>query len=410
MATLPGRRRLLFVLPFPPQLDGIHGGARVSAQLMRALARRHDVSAVYLRERSDADIDDDLRACLRRVESVAIPTHVSLGTRLARRTAGVRGIPAWAAWVDVPEMAKRVRELATTWHPDVVHFEYHVMGQYATALPDRAATRILSEYEAGVLAAREHIPSARSDGGLPAAVQRRAWARFERRVMSLVDAVIVFSDRDREAVAPLAGTTPVVRIGVGTSVPATPLDPSGGADRPRVVFIGNFRHPPNVDAARRLANEIFPAVRSRTPNAVLRIVGAHPPPDLLGEARDGIDVTGRVPDVRPWLNAAAVVAVPLRVGAGMRVKVIEALACGKAVVASPRALEGLDVQDGVHVAIADTNEEFVSRIVELLQSPAERIRLATNARAWAVANLGEDRWVAEYEQLYETLRPRAPQP
>jgi glycosyltransferase involved in cell wall biosynthesis len=105
------------------------------------------------------------------------------------------------------------------------------------------------------------------------------------------------------------------------------------------------------------------------------------------------------------MNAAAVVVVPLRVGGGMRVKVIEALAHGKAVVASPRAIEGLAVADGRELAVAESDDEFVSRIVELLGAPTLRATLARNARDWACANLGEDRWVAEYEALYDRLRP-----
>ena len=222
-----------------------------------------------------------------------------------------------------------------------------------------------------------------------------------------MDAVVVFSDRDKTALAPIAGKTPIVRIGIGTHVPRFPLEPLGAAGHPRLVFIGNFMHPPNVDAAMRLVDRIFPAVRARLPGSMLRIVGAHPPAELLARARDGVEVTGRVPDVAPWLNAAALVVVPLRLGGGMRVKVVEALAYGKAVVASPRALEGLNVTDGVEVAVADSDDQFVSRILSLLESPDARGALARKAREWAVANLGAERWVAEYEALYDQLRPAA---
>ena len=379
------------------------------AHLVQALAARHDVAAIYLRDRTDSSMDDDLRASLARVEEVPYPRTVSLATRLARRTAAFRGVPAWASFTDVPAFAHRVREVVHAWHPDFVHFEYHVMGQYARALPDRRAARILSEYEAGVLAAREHMATGRDDGALQASLQRRAWRRFERRVIRAMDAVIVFAERDREALEPLAGRTPVIRIGIATRLPSVPLDPLGTPDHPRLVFIGNFVHPPNVDAAIRLTDSIFPAVRARVPGTMLRIVGAHPPPELLARARDGIDVTGRVPDVVPWLNAAALVVVPLRLGGGMRVKVVEALAHGKAVVASPRALEGLRVTNGVEAAVADTDDEFVTRIVSLLQSPEARSAMARNARKWASDNLGDERWVAEYEALYDRLRPPDPQ-
>ena len=378
--------------------------------LVHALATRHDVAAIYLRERAELPMDDDLRASLARVEEVQCPRRLSLATRLVRRTAALRGIPAWASFVDVPEFAHRAHEVTQAWRPDIVHFEYHVMGQYARSLPDRRAARILTEYEAGVLAAREHIATGKDGGALQASLQRQAWRRYERRIIGDMDAVVVFAERDREALAPLAGKTPVVRIGIGTRLPAAPLDPLGTAGHPRLLFIGNFMHPPNVDAAIRLTDRIFPAVRARVPGTMLRIVGAQPPPELLARAREAIDVTGRVPDVVPWLNAAALVVVPLRVGGGMRVKVLEALAHGKAVVASPRALDGLTVNDGVDVAVADSDEEFVTRIVSLLQSPNARGAMARNAREWACNNLDHERWAAEYEALYDRLRPVAPTP
>ena len=398
------RRRLLFVLPFPARLDGTHGGSRVMAQLIHALGARHDIAVSYLRERDDLPIDDRLRERVVRVDEVRVPTHASLGTRIARRTAAVRGIPAWASFANVPELARRVRELAATWRPDIVHFEYHVMGQYVNAVRDIGARCILTEYEVGVLAAREHLaPASRGRGAFVAALQRRAWARFERRVVASMHAVVVFSERDRSALKPLAGAVPIVRIGIGTQLPRVALDPLGAADPPQLVFVGNFRHPPNVDAAVRLAERVFPAVRRHVPAAVLRIVGAAPPAELRALAGGAVEVTGPVPDVTPWLDAASLVVVPLRLGGGMRVKVLEALAHGKAVVASARALEGVAIVDGVHVAIAETDDEFVARIAELIASPEARAAMATAAREWACAHLGEAAWVRQYDALYDRL-------
>jgi len=373
------------------------------AQLVHGLAGRHDVAAIYLRGDGEPPMDDVLRTRLDRADAVARPQHVSLGMRLRRRTAALRGVPGWASFMDVANFARQTREMAVEWRPEIVHFEYHVMGQYAAALPDRRAIRILSEYEAGVLAAREHMATDGDGKALGPALQRRAWERFERRVIADVDAVIVFSERDRAALAPISSGRPIVRIGIGTHLPATPLDPLGTSSPAGLVFVANFMHPPNVDAAERLVTHIFPQVRARVPSAVLAIVGANPPASFTSSGSDGVTITGRVPDVVPWMNDAAVVVAPLRVGAGMRVKVVEALAHGKAVVASPRGLEGLDVTDGVHVAVAETDAEFVTRIVELLESPNTRATLARNAREWACANLGVDRWLDAYDALYASL-------
>jgi glycosyltransferase involved in cell wall biosynthesis len=170
-----------------------------------------------------------------------------------------------------------------------------------------------------------------------------------------------------------------------------------------VVFIGGFRHPPNVDGALRLATSIFPLVRDRAPDAVLELVGAAPPDALLRARGDAVRVTGAVDDVRPYLDRAAVIALPLRIGGGMRVKTLEALAAGKAIVASPVALAGLDVVDGKHVFVAEQDHEFAERILRLLGDPALRRRLGKAARQFAIENLDWQERVRQYEELYARL-------
>jgi glycosyltransferase involved in cell wall biosynthesis len=397
------RRRLLFVLPFPPRLDGLHGGARVASQLIRLLAGRHEVAALYLRAPGEMGMDQELAAHCAMTCEVAIPDRPPLSVRVARRAAPLRGIPAWAAFVAFPELARKLRETAATWQPDVVHFEYHVMGQYAAALGAHAARRVLTEYEAGVIAVREHLAHPRDRGSLAARLQHRAWVRFERRVIAAMDAVVVFAERDRAALEPIAAGTPIVRIGLGTRLPPVPLDPLGSAQRPELLFVGSFTHAPNVDAALRLAGAIFPRVRERVPDATLRIIGPDAPPRLATLGGEGVEVMGRVPDVTPWLDAAALVVAPLRLGSGMRVKIVEALAHGKAIVTSARGIEGLALDDGVHVALAESDDQFAARIVELLGEPDRRRVLAANARRWACTHLGEERWADEYDALYERL-------
>ena len=160
--------------------------------------------------------------------------------------------------------------------------------------------------------------------------------------MREVQAVVVFTERDRLALEALGTGTRVVRIPFGVPAVDTALAPEGAAP-PEVVFVGNFRHPANVDAAVWLAGTLFPPVRDRVPDARLTIVGASPTPEVRALAGEAVSVTGPVDDVVPYLDRAAVVAAPIRLGGGMRVKVLEALAAGKAVVATPLAVEGLDV-------------------------------------------------------------------
>jgi glycosyltransferase involved in cell wall biosynthesis len=148
---------------------------------------------------------------------------------------------------------------------------------------------------------------------------------------------------------------------------------------------------------------IFPRVQTHFPELSLHIVGDQPLSQIRQMANENIIVTGRVPDVTPYLDHASLVVVPLRLGGGMRVKVLEALAAGKAVIASPLAVEGLDLVDGEHVLLAETDQQFCNAIVHLLADPEGRSSLATRARAWASANLGWEKSISAYEALYEEL-------
>jgi glycosyltransferase involved in cell wall biosynthesis len=240
-------------------------------------------------------------------------------------------------------------------------------------------------------------------------LETRAWRRFETQVMQQVEAVVAFTERDRVALSSeLAETRPrLVTIPLGIDIPPAALDPRG-TDPDNLLFFGSFRHEPNVDAARRLVRTVFPQIRAQRPEATLHLIGADPKPEVTGLAGDGIVFLGEVPDLAPHLDRAAVVLVPLRFGGGMRVKVLEALAAGKAVVGSALAFDGTDLVYGEHAVLAETDEELVEATLDLLANPERRADLGSNARSWAETNLSWDSRVAAYELLYASLLEPAP--
>ncbi len=406
-------RRLLFLVPFAPRLDAVHGGSRTIAQLLAALAERNRLAVLCLRGPDEPPVDEVLRAGCELVEEVSRSPGGPAVQRWRRRGRTVRALfgstPRWVAQWASPRYAARVRELARTWAPEIVQIEFHVMGQYATALRGCAAPRVLVQHDPGVAAARERWGARGGIAGLLARREVRAWERYEAGIMEEAQAVVVFTERDRRALAPVARDAPVVRIPIATALPERPLDPLGHLP-PSICFVGSFIHPPNTDAAVRLAGAIFPRLRAEFPDLSLRIVGDSPPGEVRALAGAKVSVTGRVPDTTPFLDRAAVVAVPLRLGGGMRVKVLEALAAGKAVVASPLSVEGLDLTDGEQVVLAGSDQEFADAIGNLLRDPARRAALATRARAWACANLGWGPVVAAYERLYDSLSTGASRP
>lgn len=399
-------RRLLFLAPYPPHAEAPHGGGRVLAHLIAGLAERHDVALLCLRGEEDEGIEPLLRGRCRIAEELprAGPRRSpNLRARLGKHVHALAALaslrPKWVQYCAVPALTERLRSLLRDFRPEVVQAEFHVMGQYLAAVEGPSVKRVLNQYEPGAAAARERWRSGRAGLGIRSGLELLAWERYEHAVARRADAVVVFTERDRREMESCAPGRPVVTIPFGTAPPERPCNPAGQTP-PAVLFAGSYGHPPNLDAALRLARSIFPRVRRSVPDAVLWLVGDAPPETLRVAAGPGILVTGRVPRIEPWLDRAAVVAVPITLGGGMRVKVLEALAAGKPVVASPRAAEGLD---GAPLVLAENDEEAAAALVHLLENRAARIDLAERARAWAVAHLGWDRTVAAYEALYERL-------
>ena len=333
--------------------------------------------------------------------------HPSGGlARLARRVrvagAVAAGMPAWVAGGRSSAFLGAVRELALTWRPDIVQLEYHLMGAYLPALAGCPARRVLHQLEPGAATAPAR---ARFGGGiarLAAPLDTWAWNRFERAVMAQVDVVVALTARDAASLRPLAGRTRVECIPLGVAPPPHAFHPTGDG-RAELLFVGNFAHAPNVEALDRLVRVILPGIRSQCRDAVLVVVGPNAPAQWRGLEPSGVVLAGQVADVHPFLDRAALVLAPLHSGGGMRVKVMEALAGGKAVVATPLALEGLDVTDGDQVRIGRTDAELIAASVELLQHPDRRERLARRAREWAVATLGWDGPAEAFDRLYRSL-------
>lgn len=394
--------RILLLAPFPPHGDGLHGGARAVAGLVRSLAASHHVALLYLRAADEGPAD----AVLREVCDLAVevPRDEPRGrgrgriVQQLRNALGLlRGRPVWVSKWSSAALSVRARRLLREWAPDIVQMEFEVMGRFLNVLGTTRAPVVLTVHDPGYASARE---AATGRGGLVARLDARAWRRFERSTLGRVDAAVAFTGRDTAELRAVHAGADITTIPLGHPLPETAASPTGrGA--PSILFVGNFAHPPNRDAAHWLADAILPRVRATVRDAALLLVGDGAP--AVDPATEGLEVTGRVPDVWPYLDDAAVVAVPVRLGGGMRVKLLEALAAGKAVVATRRAAEGLDVVHGRQLFLADSEADFADALVRLLQDAELRARLAGEARTWSQERMGWDRTAAEYERLYRRL-------
>jgi sugar transferase (PEP-CTERM/EpsH1 system associated) len=241
--------------------------------------------------------------------------------------------------------------------------------------------------------------------------QWRRMLRFEAATVNRFDLVLAVSDTDRDTLQRLYSEklqAPVftVATGVDTSFFAPPA--AAAVSPHHLVFTGSMDWIPNEDAMKHFCADILPRIRAQEPGVTLSIVGRAPTPAVQRLAEiPGVEVTGRVDDVRGYIGRAAVYVVPIRIGGGTRLKIFEAMGMGKAVVSTTVGAEGLPVTHGKDVQIADTPDAFASAVVSLLRDPARRVQLERAARELVVTHYD---WSAVAGQLEEALETAAGRP
>ena len=217
------------------------------------------------------------------------------------------------------------------------------------------------------------------------ALQASKLRRLEEKSARIFEYHTTVSELDKET---LLGISPDFKIQVvenGTDPDFfKPLDLSGEADT--LVFAGGMSWYPNSQAMIYFANEIWPLIKKEVPGIRMNLVGGNPPAELIafGKGEPAFKVWGMVDDVRPLIDQAAVYVVPIMVGGGTRLKILDAMAMGKAIVSTSIGCEGIEVADGHNIMIADDPEAFAASTVQLLRDPQLRCRLGENARRTAI--------------------------
>ena len=250
-----------------------------------------------------------------------------------------------------------------------------------------------------------HALAAQRSGPLAWLYRREARkiAALEQRALNVSDATIFVSDAEAALFKTLSPAARHNRIhAVSNGVDAgyfSPAKPAKPASLVRVVFVGAMDYQPNIDAVIFFANLVMPLLRQH--NAVhFQIVGSKPAPAVKALARHpDIEVTGRVPDVRPYLAKADLVAAPLLLARGIQNKVLEAMAMAKPVVATEAAATGLDATHGQHLLIANKPEEFVSQINRLVEDPELGAAIGAAARDHVLAQFSWDARLAALDAL-----------
>ncbi len=389
-------KTILLISRCPPY--PLHLGDRLIIwHLARELSQRGyiiDMLALYDRD-DDPDQVDNYRAYFRHIELIREPARDSLSylRRLVGRSAR---FAETAERSFCPPLWRAIADFLGRHEYDLVHcFGSVSVYEFFPLFADHP--NVITPYESYAL----YLQSAAAQGDWSARLRLPLVRRFERFMFAPFDRTVVISDADRSL---LLGLNPALKIEViPNGIERERFRPlECGRDPCTMLFVGNYEYAPNQDAARILAGRVLPQVRRALPDARLQLVGANPPAWLRDLAGDHIEVTGRVPDVAPYLARATVFVCPLRIGAGLKNKVLEALAMGIPVAATPLSVDGINVRDGETALVAGV-DDIAAKTIELLGDSALREQLSQGGRALIEAQYIWEKTASSYEGLYDEI-------
>ena len=314
------------------------------------------------------------------VEEVARAVAAEPAVLGAAVTRPVRALEMRVFWTRLRSLATRAVQ---DWRPDVVVVGHDMAGAWACDLP-RGLPAVLTLHN---LTWHWYLSRARRASGAEAlALRAEAW-RYRRHVVATLPrfhTAVAVSTSEADEVRAM-GLTDVELIPTGVDTQLLTPAPPPPASPPRLLFTGTMSYPPNHQGIRWFAEHVWPLVRRDLPEARLDVVGREPPQAVMRlDGHDGIAVHGFVPSMAPYFARAHAVVVPILTGAGIRVKIVEAMSAGRPIVSTSIGWEGLaHVEPGRHLLVADTPSEFAAAVLRLLGDPEASGRMARDARALA---------------------------
>ena len=390
--------RILFFTPYLPG-PPVFGGQRRIHGLMTALAKSHEVSLLSLVDAS-ADLTEGLGDATQYCrEVITVPDRRHRVSGKLKRVLQIRSLFSRHSWERKlhrrPALQKALDAHLSNSHYDIINCEFAFMGGYRFR-PLSPAKLVLDAHNIEYDILRRTALATRFDRRLFNSLNYRKLKREELAAWMRFDGCAFTSERDQEIAlreVPAARTT-VVPNGVDIDVfkPNEAVSSTPGT----VLFFGAINYFPNTDAVLFLLREVVPLLLKQHPNLVFRVAGPGAPPEIKALASDRVQIVGFVNDLPAEIAKASIVVAPLRIGGGTRLKIVEAMAMAKPVVATTIGSEGLDVQHEHDILIADSPSELALQIGRLLDDAALARRLGQTARKTAEAKYS---WTAAAQKL-----------
>ena len=376
----PDRPRVLFVSPYsicPP----IHGGGVFMYSTLRELSRWCEVHAIVMLDyASEQEPNEELRQYCRTVEFFV---------RTDDRNPHLASITPHAAHeFHRPRIEWLIQRQTLLHRIDVIQLEYTALGQYAR--PFNRLACALFEHDVYFQSIGRSLPFMRSPvGKLKARFEYLRAIRFELQLLPRCDHIQVCTEENKRYLESfLPRLKPRISAGMRAGIDTGNYPFPGGARQPyTMLFLGSFRHVPNLVALEWFARFVLPLIVAELPEARLLVAGSDPPPRYaFADPANAVDLLGFVDDVQPLLSSCALFVCPIRSGSGVRVKLLEAFASGIPVVSTTLGAEGLARTDGEFCALADDAEGFSGKAIQLLTDSKLASRMACRARNEVVEN------------------------
>lgn len=388
--------------PFPP----LDGGSKAMHNLTRGLlAAGHSVKVLCIstpKQPFQPEIIPEELASRTRMEGVFVDTTVNLVDAFTDLiTADNYNISRFFS----PDMDIRLIRLLSEEEFDIVQLESLFMTPYIPTLRRYSRARIVLRSHN-----LEHVIQDRIAAGERNFLKRpyrrflaRQLQEYEMKVLDRVDGVAAISPADAAHFLQHGSATPVTSIPFGVDPGEYPLR-ARRAIRPPVFFhLGSMDWLPNVEGLTWLIQEVWPRVIKARPDAQLNLAGNKMPANMLAWEMPGLTVKGRVKDAVKYMADRDVMVVPLFSAGGMRVKIIEGMALGKAILSTAIGAEGIAHTHGQNILISDDADSFATRMVELMERPEMAVELGRNARRLVEEEYADARIVARLEQFYTEL-------
>lgn len=384
--------------PYPPHFSG----AKLKLYyLIKYLSQRHKIYLISLTE-SEAELKyiDEMKRFCEDVYSFGHRSSPSLTVAAVFKQIFSR-YPYEAQDYYSDEVAARIKEAIAKYKIDIVHFDLIYMAQYGECvgrLPKVIAVndvnwllwRDIAKYEKKV------IPK------IKAFFHYLRIKEFESSHYPRFDRCVVVSPRDRDELKAYFPEHKLVVIPNGVDIDKFHFI-GGNPDSHNLIFTGVMSYKPNTDAMIFFCGRILPLIKERVPDVKLYIVGRDPSPEINGLKSDNVIITGYVDSIIDYAKNASVYVAPLRMGSGIKNKVLEAMAMGLPVVATTLSVEAIEAVSGKEFLVGDNPEDFAKAVVGLLNNSEKRIKLTENARRTIEEKYNWNTVVARYENLYESL-------